>query len=81
MREQSIYKLPYEKEVMVTSSSSINSSKVISKITEGKEMQWDLPGISEIIIKADGTNPVIINFNGKGNKGIWLNAFELSEWK
>ncbi|WP_298368356.1 glycoside hydrolase family 2 TIM barrel-domain containing protein [uncultured Lutibacter sp.] len=81
MRAQSIYKLPYEKEVMVTSSSSINGNKIISKITEGKEMQWDLPGISEIIIKADGTNPVIINFNGKGNKGIWLNAFELSEWK
>ncbi|WP_111706409.1 glycoside hydrolase family 2 protein [Lutibacter citreus] len=81
MRAQSIYKLPYEKEVTVTSSLSINGNAVISKITEGKEMQWDLPGTSEIIFKADDNKPVIINFNGKGNKGIWLNAFELSEWK
>ncbi|SDX10187.1 beta-galactosidase [Lutibacter oricola] len=77
MKKLQIHKLPYEKEVIV----SVSEHKIVSKVTEGKQMQWDLPGISEIIFKADGTNPVIINFNGNGNKGIWLNAFELSEWK
>lgn len=81
MRLQTIHKLPYEREVVVSSSSAIDSKSIISKVTEGKQMQWDLPGTSNIIFKSDGERPVIINFNGKGNKGIWLNAFELSEWK
>ncbi|MDV7185862.1 glycoside hydrolase family 2 TIM barrel-domain containing protein [Lutibacter sp. TH_r2] len=81
MQKLQIHKLPYEKQVIVTSKASINKVKVISKVTEGKQMQWDLPGTSEIIIESDGINPVIVNFNGNGNKGIWFNAFELSNWK
>ena len=81
LKAQSIYKLPYEKKVIVTSNNSVDGKESTSKITEGKEMQWDLPGISEIIVTSDGKNDVIINYKGTSNKGIWLNAFEISEWK
>ncbi|MDO6802285.1 glycoside hydrolase family 2 TIM barrel-domain containing protein [Wenyingzhuangia sp. 1_MG-2023] len=80
MKAKSIYKLPYEKNVLVTSTQSLEKHSITSKITEGKNMQWDLPGTSEIIISSDGKKEIIINYNGTGNKGIWLNAIELTEW-
>lgn len=78
---QRIYKLPYEREIIVKSENAIDGKEIASKVTEGKQMQWELPATSEIVIKSDGITPVIINYNGVGNKGVWLNAIELSEWK
>jgi beta-galactosidase len=78
---QRIFKLPYERNIVIKSNSVIDGKEILSKVTEGKQMQWESPAISEIIIKSDGMNPVIINYNGVGDKGIWLNAIELSQWK
>ena len=79
LKTLTIHKLPYETSLEV-SSSSMKETKII-KVTAGEQMQWELPGIAEFVFTSDGNHPVVINFNGKENKGIWLNAFELSEWK
>ncbi|QVY66050.1 glycoside hydrolase family 2 TIM barrel-domain containing protein [Polaribacter sp. Q13] len=78
LKSLNIHKLPYEKTIVI-SSDAMQKEQVIN-VTEGKEMQWELPGMSEFTFISDGKNPVSINFKGKGNKGVWLNAFELSEW-
>jgi len=74
-----IHELPYAKTLKVTSDTMANASNV--KVTAGKQMQWELPGTGEYIFTVDDKKPVIINFKGENNKGVWLNAFELSEWK
>ncbi|MCL7763938.1 DUF4982 domain-containing protein [Polaribacter sp. Z014] len=78
LKSLNIHKLPYEKTIVI-SSDAMQKEQVIN-VTEGKEMQWELPGMSDFTFISDGKNPVSINFKGKGNKGVWLNAFELSEW-
>ena len=80
LRSKSVYKLPYEKQVIISSKNAIDGKEITATVTEGKNMQWKQPGTSEIIFKSDGVHPVIINYNGKGNKGIWVNAMELTEW-
>ena len=75
-----IHKLPYEKTITVSSNQAIDSKVIIAPVTEGKNMQYDTPGISEIILKSDGTHKITVNYKGSENKGIWLNAFELTEW-
>jgi len=79
LKALTIHKLPYEKSLTV--SSNAMSQDITVKVTAGEQMQWELPGTGEFILTSDGKNPVIINFNGQEYKGIWLNAFELSEWK
>ncbi|WP_299552426.1 glycoside hydrolase family 2 TIM barrel-domain containing protein [Seonamhaeicola sp.] len=81
LKSVTIHKLPYEKSLIISSEALIGEKQVNAKVTEGKEMQWEAPGISVIEFTSDGKTPVSINFNGKGDKGIWINAFELSEWK
>jgi beta-galactosidase len=81
LKSVTIHKLPYETSIVVTSETLIGNKQIEIKATEGNEMQWELPGLGIIEFTSDGENPVSINFNGKGNKGVWLNAFELSEWK
>ncbi|NIJ46111.1 beta-galactosidase [Wenyingzhuangia heitensis] len=80
LKSKTIHKLPYEKTILVSSNNAINSKEIIAKVTEGKNMQYQPAGTSEIIIKSDGTNPIIINYKGEKDKGIWINAFELTEW-
>ncbi len=80
LKSVTIHKLPYEKEIKISSKAQLKEKEIVIKVTSGKEMQWKNPGLGEIIFKSDGKNPVKINFNGKKGKGIWLNAFELSEW-
>ncbi|MEW4922868.1 glycoside hydrolase family 2 TIM barrel-domain containing protein [Algibacter sp. 2305UL17-15] len=79
LKSVTIHKLPYETDLKVTSS-SIEKAYAVN-VTDGKEMQWELPGMGEFVFTSDGKNPVIVNFDGAGDKGIWLNAFELSEWR
>ncbi|MEM6770049.1 MAG: DUF4982 domain-containing protein, partial [Bacteroidota bacterium] len=81
LKTLTIHQLPYETEVVVSSPALLNGESVTVKTTSGKEMQWASPGVSELIFHADGVHPVVLNFNGKGNKGVWLNAFELSAWR
>ncbi|RKR14854.1 beta-galactosidase [Maribacter vaceletii] len=81
LKSATIHKLPYEKKIIISSESLIGKKQIETKVTAGKEMQWESPGVGEVIFTSDGIKPVKINFNGKGNKGVWLNAFELSEWK
>ncbi|GAA4236674.1 hypothetical protein GCM10022291_21560 [Postechiella marina] len=80
LKSVTIHKLPYEKSIIINSEALIGEKSVDVKVTEGKQMQWDLPGMGEVKFISDGNNPVYINFNGKGTKGVWLNAIELSEW-
>ncbi|WP_282134259.1 glycoside hydrolase family 2 protein [Seonamhaeicola maritimus] len=81
LKSVTIHKLPYEKSIIVASEALVGDKQVDVQVTDGKQMQWEAPGIGVIEFTSDGISPVTINFNGKGNKGIWLNAFELSEWK
>ncbi|WP_298532857.1 glycoside hydrolase family 2 TIM barrel-domain containing protein [uncultured Algibacter sp.] len=74
-----IHKLPYKQTLKISSKAMSQDESV--QVTAGEQMQWELPGMAEFMFSSDGKTPVIINFNGEGNKGIWLNAFELSKWK
>ncbi len=78
LKKLKTYKLPYDTSLSISSSAMNNT--VTTKVTEGKEMQWDLPGKSVITFKSDG-NKSTINFKSLLGKGIWINAFELSEQK
>ncbi|MFY0625770.1 MAG: DUF4982 domain-containing protein [Reichenbachiella sp.] len=80
LKSVTIHKLPYETEITVSSESLVGEKSVAGKVTAGKQMQWEAPGTVELIFTSDGVNPVLFNFNGIGEKGVWLNAFELSEW-
>lgn len=81
LKSLQIHKLPYEKDIVISSEALVGKKQVKAKVTEGKEMQWQSAGLSVIEFVSDGNSPVTINFNGKENKGVWINAFELSEWK
>lgn len=80
LKSLTIHKLPYEKEIVVDSDALIGS-EVKATVTEGKSMQFDEPGTAVVVFESDGASKITINYNGKGNKGVWLNALELSEWK
>jgi len=80
LKSITVQKLAFESNLTISSNDLKGIKSVDIKVTSGKEMQWQLPGIGEVVFTSDGTNPVKINFNGKGEKGVWLNAFELSEW-
>lgn len=50
-------------------------------LANGKEMQFAPAATVETVFVSDGVNPVKVIFkDAKTNKGIWLNAFELSQW-
>lgn len=80
LKSQKIYKLPYEKEILISSANSMDGKKIASKVSEGKNMQYQAPATSEIIFTSDGKNPTVINYTSLGNKGIWINAIEITEW-
>lgn len=78
LKKLQIHKLPYAQEIYIQA-----DDKEVSRVqtTEGKEMQFSPVATAETILVSDGTNPVRIVFkDGQSNKGVWLNAFELSEW-
>ncbi|WP_198931706.1 glycoside hydrolase family 2 protein [Labilibacter marinus] len=79
MKKLQIHKLPYASEIAIL----VDGQEVSPvKTTEGKEMQFAPVATAETILISDGVNPVKVTFkDAKTNKGIWLNAFELSEWK
>lgn len=81
LKTLTVHQLPYEKEIVLSSPNLIGDKEVKATVTDGGEMQWAQPGMMRVVFESDGINPVKINFNGKEGKGIWLNAFELSEWK
>ena len=81
LKSLNTYKLPYEKNLTISSSSLVGETSAKGTVTEGKQMQWDLPGTSTVIVNSDGTTPITINYKGTEGKGIWINALELSEWK
>ncbi|MDW7694906.1 glycoside hydrolase family 2 TIM barrel-domain containing protein [Flammeovirgaceae bacterium SG7u.111] len=80
LKTLTIHKLPYEKKITISSEQMLGGSEVDATVTEGQNMQFSQPCISEIILHSDGEHPVLLHFKGKGKKGVWLNAFELSEW-
>ncbi|MFD2587826.1 glycoside hydrolase family 2 protein [Croceitalea marina] len=73
--------LPYSDSIRVNSKAMIGVEFKEIVVTAGKEMQWASPGKSVITFYTDGSAPVIINFKPELNRGVWLNALELSEWK
>ncbi|PKQ64524.1 glycoside hydrolase family 2 [Labilibaculum filiforme] len=73
-----IHLLPYAKEISINVDDTLSS---VVKVTEGKEMQFTPVATAETVFCSDGVNPVKVVFkDAKTNKGVWLNAFELSEW-
>ncbi|MFS4468514.1 glycoside hydrolase family 2 protein [Maribacter sp. 2210JD10-5] len=81
LKSVTVHQLPYETALTVSSEALKNNEDVKVIVTDGKEMQWEEPGTAELLFVSDGKNPVHINFKGDEKKGIWLNAFELSEAK
>lgn len=78
LKSLSIPSLPYAKEIAI-----LVDGKEVSRVssTNGKEMQFAPAATVETVFVSDGVNPVKIVFiDAKTNKGIWLNAFELSQW-
>ncbi len=76
----SIHKLPYAKRLIIQLEGQDEAME--SPVTEGKQMQFEAVSTAEIIFESDGVNPVVINFkDADGAKGVWLNAFEFSEWR
>ncbi len=76
LKSLKIPSLPYAEEIEI----SVGSEKVTLATTNGKSMHEKNPAVSEIIFEANGTSIDIIYKDVKGEKGVWLNAFELSEW-
>ncbi|SHJ10023.1 glycoside hydrolase family 2 protein [Pseudozobellia thermophila] len=72
-----ILDIPYEKEL--TLSSGEKSSTI--RVTEGKNMQFDSPGQNVLEFEVEGDAPIEVHIKGNSGKGIWLNGFELQEWK
>ncbi|WP_158968004.1 glycoside hydrolase family 2 TIM barrel-domain containing protein [Paraglaciecola sp. L3A3] len=83
LKSITIHKLPYATtlEALVSDASGAWNVEDIA-VTEGKSLQLGQPGSQIITFEADGTNPVSIVFRDpKGEKGIWLNGFELTSLK
>ncbi|WP_158967540.1 glycoside hydrolase family 2 TIM barrel-domain containing protein [Paraglaciecola sp. L3A3] len=80
LKTLTINKLPFANTLTVQSKNIIGPRKQQTKVTHGKQMQWQTPGLQTVVFKSDGKNPVTINYQGKENDGVWLNAFELTEW-
>ncbi|MEM9328590.1 MAG: glycoside hydrolase family 2 TIM barrel-domain containing protein [Bacteroidota bacterium] len=80
LKTLTVHKLPYAKEIVITSFAMMGNGGRDVRVTEGKEMQWEQPCTSVIEFESNGNSPVTINFSGKGGAGAWINAFELSEW-
>ena len=77
LKKIQILNIPYENELTVSTSSI--SQKV--KVTEGKNMQFERPGTAVVEFEIVDSKPYEILFTGPSRKGIWLNGFELQEWK
>nr|WP_320120688.1 glycoside hydrolase family 2 TIM barrel-domain containing protein [uncultured Marinifilum sp.] len=77
LKRLKIHMLPYAKQISI----DVNGEKSTVNVTEGKEMQFAPAATAETVFYSDGINPVKIVFkDAKASKGVWLNAFELSEW-
>ncbi|MFY0607570.1 MAG: DUF4982 domain-containing protein [Cyclobacteriaceae bacterium] len=81
LKALTLHKMPYETTLSIQSENFTVIEGYEASVTAGKEMQWALPGLSEVVFNSDGINRIKINFSGTENKGIWINAIELSEWK
>ncbi|MEM6344084.1 MAG: glycoside hydrolase family 2 TIM barrel-domain containing protein, partial [Bacteroidota bacterium] len=75
-----IHKIPFERKICLFVEGETPSENDWVELTEGKNMQFDTAATYELVFESDGVNPVKIRLKGEGNKGIWLNAFELSQW-
>jgi len=80
LRTLTLNKLPHATSLTIRSDAQLSGNPVTATVTEGKEMQKQEPGTAEMLISADGVHPIIINFQGTNGPGVWLNAFELTEW-
>ena len=75
--EETIHKLAYARRIEGT----IGDSKTTTVISEGREAQTKPVATSTLTFQANGKEPVSVRFRDAGSKrGIWLNAFEISEW-
>ncbi|MEM1085191.1 MAG: glycoside hydrolase family 2 TIM barrel-domain containing protein [Verrucomicrobiota bacterium] len=71
------HKLPYARKLKIT----VNDSEFASKVSEGKEAQTKPVATSLVTFDSNGKDPVRVVFkDAEGARGVWLNAFELSEW-
>lgn len=77
-----VFKLPYTNSVDIRVEDASGSVQEKSTaVTFGKAMHTEPFGSAELILESDGENPVKVIFKDtNGEKGVWLNAFTLSQW-
>jgi beta-galactosidase len=81
LKTLTIPKLPYATELDIAVSDADSNAQMTTRVTEGKEMQFVPVAVAEVLLASDGVQPVQVQFRDtKGEKGVWLNAFELTEW-
>ena len=83
MVNSEIFKLPCAKNISIeiNDAKTENSSYKVS-ISEGESMMEEPFATSSYVVESDGANPVILLFkDADGNKGVWLNTFEITQWK
>ncbi len=77
-----IFRLPFTKaiHISVEDASGILRQST-AEVTFGKERHTEPFGTSVVTFASDGENPVKIVFkDAAGEKGVWLNAIQLSQW-
>jgi len=81
LKRLNVHKLPYAKKLEIIVNDAGTNTTLTTAVTEGKEMQFKPVAVAEFHLLSDGTNPVQIYFKDReSKKGIWCNAFELSQW-
>ncbi|MDC0584378.1 DUF4982 domain-containing protein [Bacteroidales bacterium] len=79
LKKLKITKIPYAQKVKVLVR---NGEKAEVAITDGKDVSDVGAATTKVLFYADGKNEVVINYKDpEGNKGVWLNALELSKSK
>ena len=81
LKQVNIHKLPYAKELSISVAHAGSNVALKTPVTDGKEMQFESVAVPESFFVSDGVNPVTILFKDpQEEKGVWFNAFELSQW-
>ncbi|MFC1763777.1 glycoside hydrolase family 2 TIM barrel-domain containing protein [Planctomycetota bacterium] len=81
LKKMTIHKLPYASELEIVVKDINSKVTVTTGVTAGKEMQSKPVAVAEFLLDSDGVQPIEIKFSDPETaKGIWLNAFELSQW-
>jgi len=80
LKQQTIHKLPYAAHLDIAVTDAGSQAQSSTPVTEGKEMQFEPVAVAETLLVSDGKSVKVTFKDPLATKGIWLNAFELSQW-